>query len=57
MSDWDEALEQLDAGVARQIRQAVSRAGLQAHDPDSIIFYGAAEVAELEPHVDSVETE
>ncbi len=33
MSDWNEALNQLDADVAQHIRSAASRAGLQAHDP------------------------
>jgi len=33
LSDWGEALNQLDSKVAQQIRSAASRAGLQAHDP------------------------
>jgi hypothetical protein len=33
LSDWDEALQQLDPALARQVRDAAGRAGLQAHDP------------------------
>jgi AmiR/NasT family two-component response regulator len=33
LSDWDEALGQLDPKVSQYIRSAASRAGLQAHDP------------------------
>ncbi len=33
MSDWDEALKELDPKLVQSIRNAAGRAGLQAHDP------------------------
>ncbi|MCG3196005.1 MAG: DUF1080 domain-containing protein [Candidatus Omnitrophica bacterium] len=42
VSTWVDPKDRFKSGVF----------GLQAHDPLSIIYYGAAEVAELAPHVD-----